>query len=562
MSAPGQGTLFWRLRVRLARNSGAQLFGNSPVRLITAILISVVVWAAVFVVAYLGFGELRRQNINPGPVTGLIFNALFVTLGGMLTFSTGLVLYAGLFNGAETRFLLATPARADQIFAMKFQSAVLFASWAFLVLGVPILIGYGLVFGAPWYFYLLIPAFILGYVLLPGAAGGIFALAFVNFFPHRRKQALAAIILVVIGLIVLWIWRTATAAKEGIGDRKKLEGLFDMFALASGPLSPSDWMATGLIELADAKLRPALLALALIWTNGLMLYVVATWAAKHLYRRGFNRMATGGDLRQKYGGSWADKLMDRLVFYLDRPTRLLIVKDFRTFRREPAQIGQVVIFTGLLLLAVLNSRQFFDADIPIQYQQGLSLLNMTATGLLVCAYMSRFVYPLMSLEGRKFWILGLLPIRREQLLWGKFAFAVTGSVILAGGIIFLSDVLLGMPPIAWLVHLLTVILLAVGLSGLSVGISAWLPNFRETDPSKIVLGFGGTVNMLVGLGYLVFVIAAACGPFHAGLTLAGGSSAGIPVWAYVGLPVAVAMAVVATWLPMRVGIRNLRQLEW
>ena len=95
-----------------------------------------------------------------------------------------------------------------------------------------------------------------------------------------------------------------------------------------------------------------------------------------------------------------------------------------------------------------------------------------------------------------------------------------------------------------------------------MGISAWLPNFRETDPSKIVLGFGGTVNMLVGLGYLVFVIAAACGPFHAGLTLAAGSSAGIPFWAYGGLPVAIGMAVVATWLPMRVGVRNLRQLEW
>ena len=149
-----------------------------------------------------------------------------------------------------------------------------------------------------------------------------------------------------------------------------------------------------------------------------MLYVVATWAAKWLYRRGFNRMATGGDLRQKYGGSLADKLMDRLVFYLDRPTRLLIVKDFRTFRREPAQIGQVVIFTGLLLLAVLNSRQFFDADIPIQYQQGLSLLNMTATGLLVCAYMSRFVYPLMSLEGE---ILDPRPPADppRATLWGK-----------------------------------------------------------------------------------------------------------------------------------------------
>jgi len=215
-------------------------------------------------------------------------------------------------------------------------------------------------------------------------------------------------------------------------------------------------------------------------------------------------------------------------------------------------------------LAVVNSRQFFEADIPAAYQHGLSLLNMGATGLLMCAYLGRFIYPLISLEGRKFWILGLLPLRREQILWGKFAFAVTGSVLLAGGVVLLSDVLLQMPPVAVGVHLLTVLLLGVGLSGLSVGLSAWLPNFRETDPSKIVLGFGGTVNMLVGLGYLVLVIAAACGPFHAASAAANldGRVGELSGWAFAGLPVAVGLAAAATLVPMRVGSRYLRTVEF
>ena len=563
MKPVSQALLFHRLRLRVARNAGLQLFGNSRVRLVSIVACSVVVWAAVFAIAYYGFDRLRDESIPAGLILQLLFNAMFFTLGGMLVFSTGLVLYAGLFNGAETRFLLATPARADQIFAMKFQSAVAFASWAFVVLGLPILIAYGIVFAAPWYYFALLPVFILGFVLLPGAAGGLFCILFVNFFPQRRKQALVAIILVLTALFGYWLYRTMTAAKEGFADRDKLQGLFDLFALTRGDLSPSDWMARGLLAVAAGDWRDGMLPLALIWSNGLMLYVVSAYAAKRLYRRGFNRMATGGDLRQRYGGSLADRVVGWLVFYLDRPTRILIVKDFRTFRREPAQIGQLIIFTGLLFLAVLNSRQFFGADIPVAYQQGLSLLNMAATGLLMCAYLGRFVYPLMSLEGRKFWILGLLPLKREQLLWGKFAFAVTGSVLLAGAIVLLSDVMLGVSAAAVGVHLLTVILLGVGLSGLSVGISAWLPNFRETDPSKIVLGFGGTVNMLVSLGYLVVVITAACGPFHAASTAASFAGAGpLPGWAFAGLPVAVAIAAAATVVPMRVGARNLRAMEF
>ena len=57
------------------------------------------------------------------------------------------------------------------------------------------------------------------------------------------------------------------------------------------------------------------------------------------------------------------------------------------------------------------------------FQNFISLLNFCAVALLLCTYTGRFVYPLLSLEGRKFWILGLLPLDREQLLWGKFVFA-------------------------------------------------------------------------------------------------------------------------------------------
>jgi ABC-2 type transport system permease protein len=558
-----QGLLFQRLRWRLVRNAGTQLFGNSRMRLVSMVLCSLLVWVAVFGVSLYGFGRLVEDQI-PQVVLELLFNAMFVTLGGMLVFSTGLVLYAALFNGAETRFLLATPARADQVFAAKFQSAVAFSSWAFVVLGGPILIAYGIQYGAPWYFYLLLPVFFFGFVLLPGGAGALFCLLFVNFFPQRRKQALIAILLVLAGLTGYWLYRTLSAAKAGFAERDKLQGLFDMFTIGQGDLSPSDWMSRGLLALGRGELSAALMPMALIWANGLMLYVVSAYAAKRLYRRGFNRMATGGDLRKQYGGSWVDRVVELLVFYLDRRTRILIVKDFRTFRREPAQVGQLVIFVGLLLIAVLNSRQFFENDIPVAYQWGLSLLNMAATGLLMCAYLGRFVYPLISLEGRKFWILGLLPVKRSQILWGKFAFAVTGSILLAGGVILLSDLLLFMPPICVGVHLLTVALLGVGMSGLSVGLSAWLPNFRETDPSKIVLGFGGTVNMLVGLGYLVLVIAAACGPLHA----AGAASAfgdgvgGLPAWAFAGLPIALGLAIAATVIPLRIGSRQLQAMEF
>src|SRR5258708_17492620 len=119
---------------------------------------------------------------------------------------------------------------------------------------------------------------------------------------------------------------------------------------------------------------------------------------------------------------------------------------------------------------------------------------------------------MMSLEGRKFWILGLLPLERERLLWGKFAFASVGGLLIAEFLVVLSNLMLGVWWVVLVLHVITVAVLAVGLSGLSVGLSACIPHFRETDPSKIAVGFGGTLNLGAGLLFLCVVIAVMAAP--------------------------------------------------
>src|SRR5262249_638627 len=122
--------------------------------------------------------------------------------------------------------------------------------------------------------------------------------------------------------------------------------------------------------------------LALLWSNGLFFYVVTAWAARRLYRRGFNRLSSGGSTRlgksigQSIVGT-VDRLVARWAWFLDPQTRLLILKDFRTFRREPAQWAQIAIFCGLLVLYFTNVHRLVLTNIDWMYQNGLSLLNLT-----------------------------------------------------------------------------------------------------------------------------------------------------------------------------------------
>ena len=119
-----------------------------------------------------------------------------------------------------------------------------------------------------------------------------------------------------------------------------------------------------------------------------------------------------------------------------------------------------MIFTGLLTLYFTNTRHFYQQDFGKPYKNGISLLNLASTGLLMCAYTGRFIYPMLSLEGRKFWILGLLPLQRERLLYGKFAFSATGALVIAEFLILFSDYMMEMPAAAVVLHALTVAVLA------------------------------------------------------------------------------------------------------
>ena len=562
-----QPLLFQKLRWHLLLNSWRVLVGQSSMRPLTILLCSLVVWVFVFAISWAGFTFLQTEVGVPleGGIVGVLFDLLFLSLAVLLIFSSGLILYGSLFASAETTFLLAKPVAADQVFAYKFQGAVAFSSWAFLLLGGPILIAYGLVCDAPWYFYALLPLFFLGFVLLPGSLGALLALLIVNYVPRQRKQVLAAITIGLLIVLAVWIYRMIGSTSKEMWQQETREAvtrLLGYFTFTRSPLAPSHWVSLGLRRAVRGDVPGSLSYLALVWSNGLLLYLIASACASGLYRRGYNRMAGGGTLRRRYGGAWLDRLLSLALPFVHSSTRLLIVKDFRTFRRDPQQWGQIVLFSGLMLLYFTNIRRFVE-HLEAPYQNIISLLNLCAVALLLCTYTGRFVYPMLSLEGSKFWILGLLPVEREQLLWGKFAFSTTGGVLIAEFLVLVSDLMLLMPVEVVLLHMLTVAVLAAGLSGLSVGLGACMPNFRETDPSKIAVGFGGTLNLVAGLLYLLLILGLMAAPWHARYMLQEADAGTlIGTMTIVGLVLGLAVGAACIVLPLRAGIQALRAMEF
>jgi ABC-2 type transport system permease protein len=559
-----QGRVFRRLRHTLFRNGLRLALENGRTRLFTTLITCFIVAAFTFGVGLYLFDQLAKNRIPfKGVIVEMLFDLLFFTLGSMLLFSTGIILFASLFTSPEASYLLSSPARADHIFATKFLSAIAFSSWGFVILGIPMFLAFGIVSGVPWYFYALLPAFLLGYVLLPGSVSAALCLLLMRYMPRNRGQFFLLVGLVVAALGAIWLYRVGIGLKKSFATNgREINDLIDQFDLLRGGIAPSHWMTRGVMAAARGEIVGALVPLAQVWSNGLVLFVLATWTAKRVYRSAYDRFAGSGRGKKIYKTNRLDRVMESLVFYLDPRTRVLVVKDFRTFRRDPTQWALLIIFGLLMMFGASNFRQYYAADLAVMDKYAISLINLSGTAILLCAGLSRFIFPLMSLEGRKFWILGLTPISRDQLLRGKFAFAATGSLIIAEGLILVSDLLIGLPWEGVLLHGVVMAIIATGLSALNVGLGAYMPTFKETDPSKIVVGFGGTVNMVVGLGFLVAVIGLMAVPFHASQLARGVNGGVVKPWVFAGTPVGLILGVLAVVLPLRAGARSLRDMEF
>src|SRR5262245_23548807 len=230
MAEPSSTHLFAWLRWHLLRNSLGLMLRVSLLRVITIFLCSALVWGMLFGVSLVGFQELKSRWDVPldGFLLELLFDMLFFALTVLLIFSTGIILYASLFASPESAFLLSTPASDDRIFTYKFQGAVGFSSWGFLLLGSPILLAYGIKIGAgaPWYFYAVLPLFFLGFVLIPGAIGALICLALANCTPRHLKQILIAMMVALSTIGLVWAALRLREAATTVASRTWFDNLF------------------------------------------------------------------------------------------------------------------------------------------------------------------------------------------------------------------------------------------------------------------------------------------------------------------------------------------------
>lgn len=536
---------------------------ESSLKIAVVTVIGSGLWIGVFAGARRSLRFLSRFPEVREEVLYAVFALFFLTLTVLLIFSSAILALGALFKTQETRFLLSTPSPAGSVYAYKMLDGLIFSSWAFLVMGLPPMLAYGLDVGAPATYYLALPGFFIPFTVMTSSVGTLLALLVTGVIPRQRGKLLG-LILAATGAAGLYAgWKAFGGMTEATGfpfAELWKERVLGRLSFLWNRHMPHTWVTKGLLMTAAGKGKDALLPWAALVSSGAVAYLLGDFVARRLYAPVWSLAASGSASRKGRRGG-LPRLAGRLFRFSGRLPALFVEKDLRTFLRDPLQWSQVAIFFGLLGIYILNLRRFQYDFTKGFWIHLISTLNLGASTLTLATLTTRFVFPQISLEGRKFWVLGLAPVRRGEILRGKFLFALGGALVVAEGLVILSNLMLGTPRAVFAIQAVAGAFACVGLTGLAVGMGAIFPNYKEPNPSRIVSGFGGTLTLLFSVGLVVIIVAAVAVPSHMRLVRGLLGPGEYVLWASLAVAVAAAASFLAAAVPLYLGTKALERAE-
>jgi ABC-2 type transport system permease protein len=573
---------FFRLlldvNARTARRRIAALREQSWLMVSVIALFVLGYWVSGYFLFSLGFKHLASF---PGLGVMLVDRMLylfFAFLFVMLAFSNMIIGYSSLFKSQETAWMLTLPVRQTDVFRWKLAETTVLASWAFLFLSAPLMLAYGVTRHVSISFYLKVFVLFLPFTVIPAALGSLLILLVTRYL-HRRlfKWVLFGISVTAIIVVVFWLKPIQVAELQQAQMIAAMNQLLRNSSITVQPLLPSSWVAASMIAWGENWTSRGLFYFAVLLSNALMATLMCVTASTRLFYEGWSRNHSQGSLR--LGVPLLDRnltlprmgLLDSLMGALPRidpSTRALVIKDVRTFWRDTSQWSQFVIFFGLLGLYVLNLRNVSYDWSNEYWATFVSFLNLGASSMTLATLTTRFVFPQFSLEGKRLWIVGMVPYGLKRVLLEKFWLSSIGAMSITVTLTLTSSAMLKVP--AWLTLLFsaTVVLMSFALCSIAVGIGALFPNFgsgstanrRDDNPAKIVSGFGGTLCFVLSLMYIVLVIGAEALPmytqFAEGPTTEGHPWVMVSAWLFVSV-----ISLVATIVPMTLALKHVDSLE-
>jgi ABC-2 type transport system permease protein len=517
-------------------------------------------WAFIFGVLYRLLAYFRGvEEIGPllaGKLLGLILIGFF----SILLLSNIITALSSFFLAKDLDLLVSGPVDWLKLYGAKLLETIVHSSWMVVLMAIPMFAAYGMVYQGGWWFPLVALAVFLPLLIIPGVLGSMLTLIMVNVFPARRTRDILSVIAVLAAGGIVLLFRIVRP--ERFSSPEGFRSLVDFVAVLRAPTSPmlpSEWAQEGVMSWLQFRLD--YLPFYLLWTTAAAAVVFGALLHRWLYTKGFSKAQESSE-RWARGGAGR-----RVSAFLLRPfsvlKRELVLKEVRLFFRDTTQWSQLILLGVLVVVYVFNIKYLplRGEGITLFLRNVVPFLNLVLAGFVLASIAARFIFPGVSLEGRTLWLLRSSPMSMRDLLWSKFWVGTLPLLILAVGIVGVTNYMLDVSEFMFAVSLFTITLMTFAVAGLAIGFGTMFPQFETENAAQIPTSFGGLLFMMSAIAVIGGVVIFEAQPVVTYLRARAFGEPHDTRGMIIGFGLAALLCVSATVLPIRLALRRLNTIE-
>ncbi len=517
-------------------------------------------WAFIYTVLYKLLVYFRGVP-DLGPfLAGKLLGIILVGFFSILLLSNIITALSSFFLARDLDLLVSGPVDWLKLYGAKLLETGVNSSWMVVLMAIPMFAAFGVAYQGGPLFPLIVLAVFIPFLIVPAVIGSAITLALVNVFPARRTRDILSVIAVLAagGIVLLFriIRPERLARPEGF---RSLVEFVTILRTPTSPFLPSEWVQRAV--LGWLNYRPDWMSVYLLWSTAAAAFVMGALMHRQLYSVGFSkaqesaqRFVRGGRMRA-FGY--------RLLSPLGILKRELVLKELRLFFRDTTQWSQLILLAVLVVVYVYNIKYLplRGEGITFFLVNVIPFLNLVLAGFVLASIAARFIFPSVSLEGRTLWLLRSSPMPVRELLWAKFWVGTTPLLLLALGIVGVTNALLQVSDFMFAVSVMTITMMTFALCGMALGFGTLFPQYETENAAQIPTSFGGLVFMIASVGLIAGVITLEARPVYSYLSSRFYGTPTYPGEMIFGFGMAALLCVAATLIPIGIAKRRLEAVE-
>jgi ABC-2 type transport system permease protein len=506
--------------------------------------------AGLLSIEFIGFRKVFQYMNTLQDLTAFFLQFLLQRfLGLIFLISYSMVFMSSIINGLSTYFLSANlpflhtlPVPRWRILLLKFIETWMISCYLVLLFLACFLASYIHTFDLGFSRYVLCAALLIVFTISPVALGSAMVTILIRFFPARRiYQVVTLIGGIFLAALMIAVRMMRPELLLNPKDTDDFIRLIRDMTFPSLNHLPSTWASE--VVIAGDYSKGVLLLLFTIGTLVLLAVV-----QKIFYQRAYIQSQESRTLREKPSAK------KRRTVHRGKIASL-ILKELKIFTRDATQWSQLLLLAALVVVYLINIKNLAIQMDSVRWV--VSFINLGLAGFVLAALSVRFLFPSVSSEGRCFWLIRTMPLSFRTLLWCKYLIYFPPFFLFTQLLVYFSNRILEVPPFFIALSMINIFAVSFALTGLAIGIGALMPNFRTDHPSKIAVGPGGVLYMLISFAYLAIMLIIQIRPVWFWVIE---RSDELQNYLYVGA--AIILTLIVALVPMELGARQLAKREY